>query len=29
LRASKSADRIHTARVGGHAIKMMEGTLPL
>jgi hypothetical protein len=29
LRASKTADRIYTARVAGYAVKMMEGTLLL
>ena len=29
VRASKSADKIHTVRVGGYAIKVMEGTLLL
>jgi len=29
VRASKSADRIHNVRVGGYAIKVMEGTLLL
>jgi trans-2,3-dihydro-3-hydroxyanthranilate isomerase len=29
VRASQSADRIHTVRVGGYAIKVMEGTVLL
>jgi trans-2,3-dihydro-3-hydroxyanthranilate isomerase len=29
VRASKTADRIHTVRVGGYSIKVMEGTLLL
>ena len=29
VRASKTADRVHTVRVGGYAVKVMEGTLLL
>ena len=29
VRASKTADKIHTVRVGGYSIKVMEGTLLL
>jgi trans-2,3-dihydro-3-hydroxyanthranilate isomerase len=29
VRASKTADRVHTVRVGGYAVKIMEGTLLL
>ncbi len=29
VRASKTADRIHTVRVGGYSVKVMEGALLL
>ena len=29
VRASQTADRIHTVRVGGYSVKVMEGTLLL
>ena len=29
VRASKTADRVHTVRVGGYAVKVMEGVLLL
>jgi predicted PhzF superfamily epimerase YddE/YHI9 len=29
VRASKTADKIHTVRVGGYAVKIMEGVLLL
>ncbi len=29
VRASKTADRVHNVRVGGYAVKVMEGTLLL
>jgi predicted PhzF superfamily epimerase YddE/YHI9 len=29
VRASKTTDRVHNVRVGGYAIKVMEGTLLL